>query len=88
MQPGGMRNHSSAPYKPWHPFTTGPRSESRIPTLTRTLHRSPQVQYLRNSCALLSEKGVPLGSRIRAVLPHEFAKPRWKKLSLLGKRLF
>jgi ribosomal protein L14 len=43
------------------------------------------VQYLKNSCVLLSEKGTPLGSRIKAVMGHESYKPRWRKLALLAK---
>lgn len=46
------------------------------------------VQYLRNSCVLLTDKGQPIGNRIKALLPFEFAKPRHAKLKSLGKRLF
>ncbi len=44
--------------------------------------------YLRNSCVLVSEKGAPLGNRIRSMLSWEFTKPRWRRLALLGKRLY
>lgn len=46
------------------------------------------VQHLRNSCVLLSEKGAPLGNRIKGCLGFEFNKPRWRKLGLLSKRLY
>ncbi|KIZ06806.1 hypothetical protein MNEG_1142 [Monoraphidium neglectum] len=45
-------------------------------------------QFLRNSCVLLNEKGAPIGSRMRSLLTYEFGKPRWKRLSMLGNRLF
>jgi large subunit ribosomal protein L14 len=35
------------------------------------------VQYLRNAAVLLSEKGQPIGNRIRSMLSVEFVKPRW-----------
>lgn len=34
------------------------------------------IQYLRNSCVLLSEKGQPIGNKIKSLLPYEFIKPR------------
>jgi len=43
---------------------------------------------MRNTCALLSEKGTPVGNRVRSMLSYEFLKPRWKRLSALGKRIF
>jgi large subunit ribosomal protein L14 len=46
------------------------------------------IQYTRNACVLLSDKGTPIGNRIRSMLSYEFYKPRWKRLSLIGKRLF
>lgn len=46
------------------------------------------VQYTRNACVLLSDKGTPIGSRIRSMLPYEFIKPRWKRLSMLASRFF
>mmetsp|Transcript_44263 Transcript_44263/g.132567 ORF Transcript_44263/g.132567 Transcript_44263/m.132567 type:complete len:121 (-) Transcript_44263:253-615(-) len=60
-------------------------TETKYPT-----HRAngSHVQYLRNSCALLSEKGAPLGNRIKGCLPFEFNKPRWRKVGLLSKRLY
>lgn len=60
-------------------------TETKYPT-----HRKngSHVQYLRNSCVLLSEKGAPLGTRIKACLAYEFNKPRWRKLAMLGKRLY
>jgi len=45
-------------------------------------------QFLRNGCALLNEKGVPIGNRMRSLITYEFAKPRWKRLSMLGRRLY
>lgn len=45
-------------------------------------------QFLRNSCVLLNEKGAPVGNRLRSMLTYEFIKPRWKRLNLLGRRLF
>ncbi|GBF88285.1 ribosomal protein L14 [Raphidocelis subcapitata] len=45
-------------------------------------------QFLRNGCVLLNEKGAPIGNRMRSLLAYEFAKPRWKRLSALGKRLY
>jgi large subunit ribosomal protein L14 len=59
--------------------------ETKFPT-----HRKngSHFQYVRNACVLLSEKGAPLGNRIKSVLPFEFAKPRWKRLNMLSKRLF
>jgi large subunit ribosomal protein L14 len=45
-------------------------------------------QYLRNTCVLLSDKGNPLGNRVRSMLAYEFARPRWRKVGMLGKRLF
>jgi large subunit ribosomal protein L14 len=44
--------------------------------------------FLRNGCVLLNEKGAPIGNRMRSLLPYEFAKPRWKRLAMLGKRLY
>ncbi|KAL6764899.1 ribosomal protein L14 domain-containing protein [Haematococcus lacustris] len=44
--------------------------------------------YTRNACVLLSEKGTPVGNRVRSMLSYEFFKPRWKRLSLIGSRLF
>jgi large subunit ribosomal protein L14 len=60
-------------------------AETKFPT-----HRKngSHVQYLRNSCVLLSEKGAPLGNRIKGCLPMEFNKPRWRKIGLLSKRLY
>ena len=60
-------------------------TETKYPT-----HRQngSHVQYLRNSCVLLSEKGAPLGNRIKGCLPYEFNKPRWRKIGLLSKRLY
>ncbi|KXZ53211.1 hypothetical protein GPECTOR_7g1104 [Gonium pectorale] len=46
------------------------------------------VQYTRNAAALLSEKGQPIGSRIKSLLSVEFVKPRWAKLRSISKRLF
>ena len=46
------------------------------------------VQHLRNSCVLLSEKGAPLGNRIKGCLGFEFNKPRWRKIGMLSKRLY
>eukprot|EP00882_Tetradesmus_deserticola_P007391 GHRQ01007786.1.p3 GENE.GHRQ01007786.1~~GHRQ01007786.1.p3 ORF type:complete len:137 (+),score=72.81 GHRQ01007786.1:59-412(+) len=45
-------------------------------------------QSLRNTGVLLSDKGNPLGNRLRGMLGLEFARPRWKRVSMLGKRLF
>lgn len=45
-------------------------------------------QFLRNSCVLLNEKGAPIGNRMRSLLTYEFAKPRWKRLAMLGRRLY
>lgn len=45
-------------------------------------------QSLRNTCLLVSDKGNPLGNRVRSMLGFEFNRPRWKRISLLGKRLF
>jgi large subunit ribosomal protein L14 len=45
-------------------------------------------QSLRNTCVLVSDKGNPLGNRVRSILAYEFNRPRWKKISLLGKKLF
>ena len=44
--------------------------------------------FLHNSCVLVSDKGNPLGNRIRSLLTYEFIKPRWKKIAALGKRLY
>jgi large subunit ribosomal protein L14 len=44
--------------------------------------------YLRNSCVLVSDKGAPLGNRIRSMMNYEFLKPRWRRLALLGKRMY
>uniref|UniRef100_A0A7S0RZ61 Ribosomal protein L14 n=1 Tax=Chlamydomonas leiostraca TaxID=1034604 RepID=A0A7S0RZ61_9CHLO len=59
--------------------------ETKYPT-----HRKngSHFQYMRNSCVLLSDKGTPVGNRIRSLLSYEFFKPRWKRLSVLGKRMF
>mmetsp|Transcript_1043 Transcript_1043/g.1707 ORF Transcript_1043/g.1707 Transcript_1043/m.1707 type:complete len:121 (+) Transcript_1043:96-458(+) len=59
--------------------------ETRYPT-----HRANGsfVQYGRNACVLLSEKGTPIGGAVRAMLSWEFGKPRWKRLSVLGGRMF
>lgn len=59
--------------------------ETKYPT-----HRKngSHFQYSRNACALVSEKGTPLGNRLRSMLSYEFIKPRWKRLSVLGPRLF
>ncbi|GLI64742.1 hypothetical protein VaNZ11_008109 [Volvox africanus] len=46
------------------------------------------IQYLRNAAVLLSEKGQPIGNRVRSLLCPEFNKPRWAKLRSLSKRLF
>ena len=46
------------------------------------------LQFLRNAAVLLSDKGNPLGNRVRSLIPYEFAKPRWSKISVLGKRLW
>ncbi|KAG2430632.1 hypothetical protein HXX76_010150 [Chlamydomonas incerta] len=46
------------------------------------------VQYLRNAAVLLSEKGQPIGNKVRSMLGVEFNKPRWAKLRSLSKRLF
>lgn len=54
---------------------------------TRRLNGS-SFAYMRNSCVLVSEKGVPIGNRIRSMLGYEFLRPRWRRLSLLGKRLY
>lgn len=44
--------------------------------------------YMRNSCVLTSDKGVPIGSRVTSLLGYEFNKPRWKRLAMLGRRIF
>lgn len=44
--------------------------------------------YHHNSAVLVSEKGAPLGNRIRSMLSYEFLKPRWRRLALLGKRMY
>lgn len=59
--------------------------ETRYPTHR---HNGSHVQYSRNACVLLSEKGTPVGSRVRSMLSWEFVKPRWKRLASLGGRLF
>ncbi|KAG2492728.1 hypothetical protein HYH03_008894 [Edaphochlamys debaryana] len=46
------------------------------------------VQYMRNSAALLSEKGQPVGNRVKSLLSVEFQKPRWAKLRSIAKRLY
>lgn len=46
------------------------------------------VHYTRNTVALISEKGAPMGSRIKSLLPYEFCKPRFKRISMLSPRLF
>ncbi|PNH01183.1 50S ribosomal protein L14 [Tetrabaena socialis] len=46
------------------------------------------IQYMRNSAVLLSEKGQPIGNKVKALLSTEFIKPRWVKVRSLGKRLF
>ncbi|KAI8474276.1 MAG: ribosomal protein L14b/L23e [Monoraphidium minutum] len=45
-------------------------------------------QFLRNGCVLLNEKGAPIGNRVRSLIAYEFAKPRWKRLSVLGRRMY
>eukprot|EP00877_Chromochloris_zofingiensis_P002938 jgi/Chrzof1/12645/Cz07g02060.t1 len=45
-------------------------------------------QFMRNSCALINDKGQPLGNRLRSMLTYEFIKPRWKRFSALGRRLY
>lgn len=59
--------------------------ETKYPT-----HRKngSHIQYMRNACVLLTDKGTPVGNRIRSLLSYEFFKPRWKRLSVLGKRMF
>ena len=59
--------------------------ETKYPTQRKN---GSHFHYLRNTCALLSEKGTPVGNRLRSMLSYEFLKPRWKRLSLLGKRLY
>lgn len=56
--------------------------ETKYPTQRKN---GSHVQYLKNSCVLLSEKGTPLGSRIKAVLGPDLMKPRWRKLGMLSK---
>jgi large subunit ribosomal protein L14 len=46
------------------------------------------LKFLRNAAVLLSDKGNPLGNRVRSLIPYEFAKPRWSKINVLGKRLW
>jgi large subunit ribosomal protein L14 len=45
-------------------------------------------QYMRNACVLVSDKGNPIGNRLRSLLGYEFIKPRWKRISSLGQRLY
>lgn len=62
-----------------------------VVTETKAPTRRPNgahYQSLRNTAVLLSDKGNPLGNRVRSLLGFEFNRPRWKKVSLLGKRLF
>jgi ribosomal protein L14 len=59
--------------------------ETRYPTRRKN---GSTLQYLRNACVLLSEKGTPVGSTVKSILGYEFNKPRWKRLSMLGQRLF
>jgi large subunit ribosomal protein L14 len=59
--------------------------EAKYPTRRKN---GSHYQYLRNSCVLVSDKGNPLGNRVRSLLAYEFLKPRWKKISALGPRLF
>lgn len=44
--------------------------------------------FMRNACLLVSDKGAPLGNRVRSLLTYEFIKPRWKRLSALCRRVF
>jgi large subunit ribosomal protein L14 len=58
---------------------------------TKTPTRRPNgahYQSLRNTAVLVSDKGNPLGNRVRSLLGYEFNRPRWKRISLLSKRLF
>lgn len=59
--------------------------ETRYPTQRKN---GAHFQFLHNSCVLLSDKGAPLGNKLRCLLPYEFNKPRWKKLASMSKRLF
>mmetsp|Transcript_24472 Transcript_24472/g.66790 ORF Transcript_24472/g.66790 Transcript_24472/m.66790 type:complete len:121 (-) Transcript_24472:1627-1989(-) len=59
--------------------------ETKYPTQRKN---GSHFHYLRNTCALLNDKGTPVGNRVRSMLSYEFLKPRWKRLSVLGKRLF
>ena len=59
--------------------------EAKFPTQRQN---GSNFQFLRNACILLSDKGNPLGSRVRTMLTYEFIKPRWKRLNLVSKRLF
>lgn len=45
-------------------------------------------QFSRNGCVLVNEKGAPIGNRMRGLVAYEFAKPRWKRLAMLGRRLY
>lgn len=70
--------------------TAGDMKKAVIVEQKYPVHRKngSHVQYLRNSCVLLTEKGAPVGNRVRAMLDSEFVKPRWAKLKSLSKRLF
>jgi large subunit ribosomal protein L14 len=60
-------------------------TETKKPT--KRLNGS-EVQFMRNACILLSDKGAPLGNRVRSLLSHEFIRPRWKRLNLMCKKMF
>lgn len=47
--------------------------ETKYPTQRKN---GSHFHYLRNTCALLSEKGTPVGNRVRSMLSYEFLKPR------------
>ena len=58
---------------------------------TKAATRRPSgahYQFLRNAAVLLNEKGAPIGNRMRGLLSYEFAKPRWRRVAALGRRLY
>eukprot|EP00798_Chlamydomonas_sp_ICE-L_P010235 gene10235-8152_t len=71
-------------------ITKGQMKKAVIIEAKKETHRlnGSFIQYMRNTCVLLSDKGAPLGNRIKSQLPYEFNKPRWKRISMLSKRLF
>ena len=60
-------------------------TETKYPTKRKN---GAQFQFLRNTCVLLSEKGTPIGNRVKSLLTYEFIKPRWKRMTMLSPRLF